>query len=104
MTYMDTINTQLLTTRTQTTSPTAASTASANLSTGFADLINQALAGTEAASSAAGAENAALLTGENTNIHQVVLAAEKAEVALRLTLQVRNKVLDAYKEIMQMQV
>lgn len=45
-----------------------------------------------------------LLTGENTEIHDAMIQAQKAELALNLTIQIRNKVLDAYKEIMQMQV
>lgn len=45
-----------------------------------------------------------LVRGEVENLHQVVLATEKAELALLLTLQVRNKVLEAYQELMRMQV
>jgi len=42
--------------------------------------------------------------GNVDNIHQVLIAGEKADIALQLTLQIRNKVLDAYNEIMRMQV
>ncbi|MGB3990558.1 MAG: flagellar hook-basal body complex protein FliE, partial [Acetivibrionales bacterium] len=42
--------------------------------------------------------------GRTDNIHQVMLAAEKANVALQFTLQIRNKLLDAYNEIMRMQI
>jgi flagellar hook-basal body complex protein FliE len=42
--------------------------------------------------------------GKTDNIHQVLIAAEKADIALQLTLQIRNKVLDAYNEIMRMQI
>jgi flagellar hook-basal body complex protein FliE len=45
-----------------------------------------------------------LATGQNTNIHETMLAAEKADVALRLMVQVRNKIIEAYQEIMRMQV
>ncbi len=45
-----------------------------------------------------------LLTGENTEIHDAMIQAQKAELALNLTIQIRNKVLDAYNQIMQMQV
>ena len=44
------------------------------------------------------------LTGENEELHTVVLATQKAELAFELGLQVRNKVVDAYQEIMKMQV
>jgi flagellar hook-basal body complex protein FliE len=42
--------------------------------------------------------------GNTDNIHQVLIAAEKADVALQLTMQIRTKILDAYKEIMNMQI
>ncbi len=48
--------------------------------------------------------NKKLVLGEVDNIHEVVIAAEKAEMALQITLQIRNKVLDAYNEVMRMQM
>lgn len=45
-----------------------------------------------------------LIAGRNKNIHEAMLAVERAEMSLKLMTQVRNKVLDAYKEIMRMQV
>lgn len=45
-----------------------------------------------------------LATGKIEDISQVVIAAEKASVALQLTIQVRNKVLESYQEMMRMQV
>ena len=47
---------------------------------------------------------AKLAAGELEDISQAVVASEKADIALQLTLQVRNKVVDAYQEIMRMQV
>lgn len=44
------------------------------------------------------------LTGENDDIHTTVLATQKAEMAFDLGLQVRNKVVSAYQEIMKMQM
>ena len=41
--------------------------------------------------------------GENTDITSTVLAVEKAEVSLQLFLQIKNKVLQAYQEIMRIQ-
>ncbi len=46
----------------------------------------------------------ALATGENKNIPEVMLAVEKADIALKMLVQVRNKVIDAYQEVMRMQV
>ena len=45
-----------------------------------------------------------LATGRTDNIAEVMIAAEKADIALRLMMQVRNKMIDAYQEIMKMQV
>ena len=38
--------------------------------------------------------------GKNNNIHEVMIAAEKAGISLKFLLQIRNKLLDAYQEIM----
>jgi flagellar hook-basal body complex protein FliE len=45
-----------------------------------------------------------LAVGTNTNIHQVMISLEKAHLSLELVMQVRNKVLEAYQNMMQMQV
>lgn len=42
--------------------------------------------------------------GKTDNIHQVMIAAEKADIALQFTMQIRNKILDAYNEIMRIQI
>jgi flagellar hook-basal body complex protein FliE len=41
-------------------------------------------------------------TGKNNNIHEVMIASEKAGISMRFLLQIRNKLLDAYQEIMRM--
>ena len=45
-----------------------------------------------------------LATGRTDNIAEVMVAAEKADIALKLMVQVRNKIIDAYQEVMKMQV
>jgi flagellar hook-basal body complex protein FliE len=45
-----------------------------------------------------------LAVGETTNIHQVMISLEKARLSLELVVQVRNKVLEAYQNMMQMQI
>ncbi|MGM0602277.1 MAG: flagellar hook-basal body complex protein FliE [Bacillota bacterium] len=42
--------------------------------------------------------------GETDNIHQVMIAGEKAKIALNLTTAVQSKVVEAYKEVMRIQV
>ena len=51
----------------------------------------------------ASAEQArAFVLGQTTDIHSVMIASQKASVALEVTTQVRNKVLEAYQEVMRM--
>lgn len=45
-----------------------------------------------------------LATGKTTNIPEVMMQVEKADIALRLMTQVRNKIIDAYQDVMKMQV
>jgi flagellar hook-basal body complex protein FliE len=45
-----------------------------------------------------------MVAGRNKNIHETLLAVERADSSLKLMMQVRNKALDAYREIMRMQV
>lgn len=45
-----------------------------------------------------------LALGENVNLHDVMIASQKASITLQTTMEVRNKVVEAYQEIMRMQV
>lgn len=45
-----------------------------------------------------------LAVGRNKNIHETMLMLEKADISFRLLMQVRNKIIDAYREVMRMQV
>ena len=50
------------------------------------------------------AKKVELLVTENKDIHGTMLALEKAELSMRLMLQIRNKLVSAYEEVMRMQV
>lgn len=45
-----------------------------------------------------------IASGQLENIHEAMIATQKADIALQLTMQIRNKILDAYREIMRMQI
>ena len=45
-----------------------------------------------------------LVTGKTQNIHETMLAVGKADTAFRMTMQVRNKIVEAYQEVLRMQV
>jgi flagellar hook-basal body complex protein FliE len=45
-----------------------------------------------------------LSTGEVEDVHQVMIAMNEADIAFRMMLEVRNRIVDAYKEISRLQV
>lgn len=45
-----------------------------------------------------------LQTGEAKSLHEVMIAVEQADVSLRMLVQMRNKALQAYEEIMRLQI
>jgi len=45
-----------------------------------------------------------LASGENKNLHEVMIAVEKASISFQFMSQVRNKALEAYQEVMRMQI
>ena len=47
---------------------------------------------------------AQLATGQSNNLHQVMLDLEQAKLSFQLALQVRNRLLEGYQEIMRMQI
>lgn len=46
----------------------------------------------------------ALASGQDVELHDVMIASEKASIAMQTTLALRNKLLEAYQEVMRMQV
>ena len=45
-----------------------------------------------------------MIVGDDVELHQVMIATEKAEIAMQLTLQIRNKLVEAYQELSKMQI
>ncbi len=72
--------------------------------TSFADTLTNSLQRVNELQSIADDKRVAFEMGEEISIADVMLAKEKASIAFEATLQVRNKVLSAYQEIMQMPV
>jgi len=70
----------------------------------FGALITNALDGVEAAQNAAHASAESFMRGDTQEIHKVALDQQRAAIAFDMFLQVRNKVVSAYQEIMKMQM
>lgn len=79
--------------------------ASSNQSTtSFSDILSEALGDAVNADMADKQSTIELLSGEDVELSESMLASVKAELSLNLAIQIRNKVIDAYNEVMRMQV
>ncbi|HME09873.1 MAG TPA: flagellar hook-basal body complex protein FliE [Bryobacteraceae bacterium] len=72
--------------------------------TDFGALLSQAVGQVENGQQQTSAAMDRFLSGEDTEVHQVALVAQKAEMQFDLFMQVRNKVIAAYQEVMKMQL
>src|SRR5919197_1325145 len=72
--------------------------------TGFGDVLKQAVESLGQLGQQADASSMKLAAGEPIDIHEVMLNTEQASLGFSMALQVRNKLVDAYQEIMRMSV
>ena len=70
----------------------------------FRNLMEGAIGGVEQSRTDAAQAVESFLAGEGGELHATLLATQRAELTLELFLQARNKVVEAYQEIMRMQV
>ncbi|MEE9391622.1 MAG: flagellar hook-basal body complex protein FliE [Planctomycetota bacterium] len=71
---------------------------------GFGDMLKGMISDTEGMQKEADQAVHQLMTGEKQNVHEVMLSMAKADVSFRMMLEVRNKLVEAYQEVMRMQV
>lgn len=71
---------------------------------GLGQMFKQTLEEVQAAQNQSDKLTSELVTGEVQDIHEVMIASQKASLSLQLTVQVRNKVVEAYQEVMRMQL
>ncbi len=70
----------------------------------FSDILKSALNSVNNAQSEADEAVKQVLSGESKDIHETMIALQKADVSLKLMLEVRNKILEAYQEVMRTQM
>ena len=70
----------------------------------FKDLLSKAISDLNTSQTDANSAIQNLATGGSDNLHDVIISMEKAEMTLQYAIQVRNKVMDAYQSVIQMQV
>lgn len=70
----------------------------------FGDLLKQALNEVNQAGQAAEGEARNLMLGESADMHSAMLAVQKADLSFQMMMAVRSKLIDAYREVMRMQL
>ena len=75
-----------------------------NTAGSFSDILTESMKTASVTDTADKMSALELLTGETDDLSGLLLDATKAEISLNLALQIRNKVIDAYNEIMRMSV
>jgi flagellar hook-basal body complex protein FliE len=70
----------------------------------FGETLERAMADVNALQNEAGKAVEKMVVGETVDLHEVMVAVEKAKTSFDLLMEIRNKALEAYREIMRMQV
>ena len=70
----------------------------------FGDTLNDYLKDVNGLIQEAGEAAEKMVTGEVTDLHDVMIAGQKASIALEMVVEIRNKLLESYRELMRMQV
>ena len=82
----------------------ATSTTGVTSSSSFGSTVRNAIDSLEQTQHTADQEVAKAVTGESPDLHRTIIALQTADLSFQFALQVRNKVVSAYEEIMRMQV
>jgi flagellar hook-basal body complex protein FliE len=74
-----------------------------NPGTAFSDMVSKLAGDVSMKQAQAGDAWQGVLSGQGVPLHQAVIASEEAAVSFQLMVEVRNKLLESYKELMRMQ-
>lgn len=87
-----------------TESATSATTSSAQRPSSFANIVAAGIGAAEQSSAAATDVLARYAVGEPVSAHELMISMEKARMTLQLTVEIRNRLLEAYQEVSRMQI
>ena len=71
---------------------------------GFGEILKDAISTVNELQKQSDQQIQKLMTGESQDLHTTVIAMQKADLSFQMMMQVRNKLVQAYQEIMRMQV
>jgi flagellar hook-basal body complex protein FliE len=83
--------------------PASAPTGSKGSEGGFGETLTSAIKSVDQLDQSSQSQVTELMSGERQDIHNVMIAVEKADVAFQLMMQVRNKIVNAYQEVAKLQ-
>jgi flagellar hook-basal body complex protein FliE len=70
----------------------------------FANMLGDMVNDVAQKQAAAGSAVTGLLSGQNVSLHQAMISMEEANVSFQMMVEVRNRLLDSYQELMRMQI
>jgi len=70
----------------------------------FANVLGDLVSEVSQKQAAAGSAVTGLLSGQNVSLHQAMISMEEANVSFQMMVEVRNRLLDSYQELMRMQI
>ena len=72
--------------------------------TSFGEILKDAISTVNEVQKQSDQEIQKLMTGESQDLHTTLIAVQKADLSFQMMMQVRNKIVQAYQEIMRMQI
>lgn len=73
-------------------------------STGFGDIFQESIAAVSEKAREASVLSEGLVSGQHSNIHETMIAMEESSISFRMLAKAQSKVIDAYKELMRLQL
>ncbi len=86
------------------TGTSATTNAASSGSSSFGQVLSDALEQVDQLQQSADTASTQLASGQSTDLHSALMTVEEASLAMQLTVQVRNKLVDSYQEVMKMSV
>jgi flagellar hook-basal body complex protein FliE len=88
----------------ETLTSSSSSSSSATSGGSFSEILSGAIGEVEGARASANQSVERFLSGEGEDLHSTILASQRADLEFQMFMQVRNKVVSAYQEIMKLQM
>jgi flagellar hook-basal body complex protein FliE len=71
---------------------------------GFGDILQESITAVNQKAQEAAVLSEGLVSGQHSNIHETMIAMEESSISFRMLAKVQNKVIDAYREVMRLQL